>query len=186
MSLEGSFRELHIAVQRMHEALEGLRMMLVDDQPPSDSTVLVDQFGYAADDVTGWSEEALQAITAARAAVAEAPVDCDRIRRALVLCHERQNRIVRRFSSDIAAHESVAELLRSAKDRGREWAPWSDGVANTVGRCRVPILDAADALLAAWQELTERLRAGGVTVKATNIGQHISVPRESLAPEAVP
>jgi hypothetical protein len=186
MSIEGTFRELHIAVQRMHESLHGLRLILVDDQPPSDGTVLVDQFGYAADDLSGWGEEALQAIAAARTVAAEDIIDFDKLRRGLTLCHERQNRIARRFISDVDTYERIDQLLRFGKERRGEWTPWSEGVAQTVARCRVPVLDTSEALLAAWQELAERLGAGGVTVKATNIGQNISVPRESFASGTVP
>jgi hypothetical protein len=186
MSLETVFLDLQITLRKLHDALQGLRTIAVEDQPPADGTVLVDQFGYAADDLAGWSEEAMQAVAAGRSAVAQSPADVETLRRSLSLCQERQNRILRRFGADIASHERMESLLRFGKERRGEWTSWSRGVTESIARCRPAIDDASDALLSAWRELSERIGMNSVTVRATNIGQQISLDKPEVVREGIP
>jgi hypothetical protein len=186
MSLEAVLQDLHIQLRHLHDAIHGLRMIVVDDQPPVEGTVLVDQFGYAADDLVGWSEEMIAAVAAARAAAAENPTDTETVRRSLALSQERHNRIVRRFGSDLASHERIEALLQFGKQFRKEWAPWSIAVRESVSGCRPALDDASDALLVAWRELSERIGMNSVSVRTTNIGQRISVQRPEFAREGLP
>jgi hypothetical protein len=186
MALEATFADLTVRLQALRESLSGLRMTAVEDKPLRGDVVLVDVFGDAADDLLGWLEEAADAAEAGRQSVG-GPVDLDHVRRALTTCQERFNRLVDRFTSDLVRYERIAELARLGHERGGEWRAWATSVKAALEDCRQPIFDVNQALFRCWQDLTERVGMTSVSVRATSIGRHVSVPeRENVAEAGIP
>jgi hypothetical protein len=186
MSLESALRELHARLQKLHDTLSSLRLIVVDDQPAKGAVLLVDQFGYAADDLMGCIDEAVLTCVNACRAAGENPADIDIIKKSVAVCQDRYNRIARKLTADLAAHERIEDLLGFGRTARGEWVPWTTGVRDAIASCRQPVDDAGAALLDAWQELAERIGMNSVTVKATNIGQQIAVPANEFAPGGVP
>jgi hypothetical protein len=186
MSLESTLRDLHLRLQRLHDTLSALRLIVVDDQPASGGVLLVDQFGYAADDLMGWVEEAVSTCASACGAASENPPDIDTVKKSVAVCQDRYNRIVRKLAAELAAYERMEDLLRFGRSARGEWNSWTVGVRDAIASCRQPIDESGSSLLDTWQELAERIGMNSVSVRATNIGQQIAVPAQELAPGGVP
>jgi hypothetical protein len=178
MVLEATFADLSAHLQALRDSLKTLRTTAVEDRPLQGDAVLVDVFGDAADDLSGWLEEAIDAAETGRQAVG-GPVDLDRARRSLAVCQERFNRLTDRFTSDLVRYERIAELVRLGRERGGEWRAWSRSVKEALDDCRQPIYDATQGLFQCWQELAERAGMTSVSVQTTTIGQQIRIPEGS-------
>src|SRR5262245_20155194 len=132
----------------------------------------VERAGDKVLEVDGWIAGAVEAAADCSRAVAH-PLDVDGARRALIACHEKFSRAAQEFSSGLVSYERIAELKQFGEERGGEPRAWTNGVIAALEQCRGPIDDVNDALVLCWQELTERLGHGGVSVQTTTIGQHI-------------
>jgi hypothetical protein len=179
VAIEVAFQALVGKLGAAREAFESLRLTAVEDRPLRDEVLLVERLGNAVDDLQGWLEEAVAAAGEALQAVRH-PLDGYRAREALALAHERFLRLEHKFFSDGVSYEEIDELSRFGRRRGREWLGWTGSVVQALDQCRVPLREVDEALLACWQELSERLGAGSVSVQTTNIGQQISTA--ALAP----
>jgi hypothetical protein len=175
MALERVFQELSDRLRRLRDNLLGLQLTIREDLPPQGSVALVDQFGDAVDDCLGWLEESLLAAEEAHRAV-EPPLDLDQVRRALANCQERFHRVEQRFVSDLVSYEKLKDLTSFGRSRRGEWPGWVKSVRHGIEECRQPMDEASKALLACWQEIAERVGMTSVSVRATNIGQQITVP----------
>jgi hypothetical protein len=174
VALEATFRELSVCLHRLHDGMNELQVTL-GDKPPEDESALADGLETAVLDLMGTLHEARKAALNAQRSVAH-PVDLDRTRRALTLCQERFHRIEQQFASDLVSYERLTELARLGKER-RAWFPWSNTVKQGIDLCRPPIERTSMALTACWQELAERLGTTNISMRATNVGQQISLSR---------
>lgn len=172
MAIENTFQDLIAKIHRAQDVFDALRLTVVEDTPAEGSVVLIDQFGDAVEDVIGWLEEAGAAGSDARTAVAH-PVDGHRGRLTLTVCQERFSRAVQAFNTDLIAYERMRALAQYGDGRKGEWRAWSRSVVEALGQCRAPLDDVSQALFMCWQELTERLGAGGLSVQTTTVGQNI-------------
>jgi hypothetical protein len=169
MAIEAAFRDLTIGLLALRESLVDLRTTVVEDKPLQGDVVLVEVFGDAADDMIGWMDEALIAADEAQQAVT-AHVDINRARRALAICHERQQRVARQFSFDLVGYDRIAELTRFGYTRGGEWRGWAQSVRTALEACREPIYEVSQALFRCWQEIAERAGMTSLSVCASGIG----------------
>ena len=174
MSLENVFKELNTHCRNLRETLLELRTTAVEDKPLRGDVVLVDELGDAADELGGWMEEAAAAALEAQQAV-RYPIDFERAKRSLVLCHACLNRVSNRFYIHLASYEEIAKLAGLGRERGGEWGAWSRGVKEAIYRCRPHLYDLNESAFGCWQELTDRLGMTSVSVHSTGVGQQISV-----------
>lgn len=175
MALEKTFHELTTQLRKLRDTLLGVRLTVIVDKPPRDEVVLVDRFGDAVEDVTGWAEEALAAAAEAEQAVGN-PLDVYRARTALATCQERFHCLAQQFSSELISYESIRELKAFGRGRRGEWLRWTNAVEQALEQCRQPLQEVNQALFMCWQELAERLGMSSVAVQNTVIGQQITAP----------
>lgn len=173
MAIEAAFQTLVGKLGAAREAFESLRLTAVEDRPLRDEVLLVERLGNAVDDFQGWLEEAAAAAGEAQQTVRH-PLDGYRARETLARAHERFLRLEYQFFFEGVSYEKIDELSRFGRRRGREWLGWTGSVIQALDQCRAPLRDVDAALLVCWQELSERLGAGSVSVQTTNIGQQIS------------
>ena len=162
------------------EAVQGLQITVVEDRPLSGGVLLVERLGNAADDLRGWVEESLVAAGEALAAVRN-PLDEYKARTALANANRLFLRVEYKFLSEEMSCEQLHELMKFGRRRGREWLGWSGSVIQALTQCRGLVHEVDDALLLAWQDLSERLGSAGVSVQTTSIGQQITAAPVSEA-----
>jgi hypothetical protein len=179
MALAAAFQELNEHCQVLRNSVFELRLTAVEDRPQQGEIVLVDRCGDAAEDLLGWSEEALAATVEGCQAATTAPVDLDRARRALATAQDRFNRIGRKFWSELSSYQEMSELTRFGRARRGEWLGWVKSVRKALERCQPPIHGVSQALFLCWQEIGERAGLTSVAVQSTNIGQQITVREDS-------
>src|SRR5205085_1736229 len=147
-------------------------MIVVADRPRP-SAQPVDRLCDAFTDVLGWLKGMQEAADAAANAAAH-PADMYRARRALGDCHSHFSRLSAVFTSELTSWERVAAVRRYCGEHGPEWRAWWKEAAESIRRAREPMAEVERALLACWQELTDRLGAGGVSVHA-HVGHTLTV-----------
>lgn len=177
MALEATFRHLSVSLHKLHDALNALAVT-AGDKPPNDEAALADGLENALLDMMGTLHEARRSALHARKAVGH-PTDLDLARRALTVCQERFHRLEQQFASDLVSYEKLKELARLGKDR-RAWLPWANTVKQGIEQCRQPLEQTSTTLAACWQELAERLGTVSISMKATNVGQQITLPRSKV------
>jgi hypothetical protein len=178
MALEGTFRELTIALHKLHDALNAVQVTL-GDKPLDRGAAVADGLENAVLDVMGALHDARKSALEAQRAVA-APMDLDRARRALTLCQEHFHAIEQQFASELVSYEKLAELARVGRARGREWGAWANSTKEGIEECRAPLDQLSQALITCWQELAERLGTTNISVHTTSIGQQIRAAKSEL------
>lgn len=175
MALDSLFTTLHAQFAALREALQSLRLTVIEDRPPRDEVLLVERLGNLVEDLLGWSEEGCAATTAACRAVMH-PADLARARTALGTANLRFVQLEYGFVGDAVSHRLIDELLRLARSRGPEWVGWSKSVVQALDACRAPLRALDEAFVHTWQELCDRLGMASVSVTTTNIGQQFAPP----------
>jgi hypothetical protein len=200
MALESAFHALHVRLLDLQEALTSLRLTVVEDLPeprrranavgaphdahsaeqvPEERPLLVQLLADHIDAISGLVIEAIKAAGDGERAVRRHP-DLERARRALARCHARHNAAAVRFASDLVRYETIAQLTRLGRERGREWRAWASCVKDALEACRQPLYDVNDALVLCWQEIAERVGMSSISLSATGIRTSTTapVPRE--------
>lgn len=175
MAIEAVFLNLTSKFDAMSDALQSLALTVIEDRPARGEVLLVERLGNLVEDLRGWAEEAREAAAQARDAL-EHPADVNLGRRALAVANERFMRLEYRFIGEAVAHETISELQRFGRQRGREWLSWTGGAVQALDACRSPLRELDEALFHAWQELGERLGSRSLTVQTNSIGQQITAP----------
>jgi hypothetical protein len=137
--------------------------------------------GDSVDDLSGWLEEAHAAAERARKAVNH-PIDGYHAHQGLAAAHDLFLRLKYQFFFELASYDRIDELCKLSRARSGEWQAWNGSVRQALDQTRQAIRELDRALLASWQELAERISAGGVSVQTTNIGQLSERPARSREP----
>lgn len=177
MTLEATFRQLSVSLHKLHDALNALHVT-VGDKPPQDETALADAIEDASLDMMAALHEVRKFALHAQKAVAY-PTNLEAVRHALTQCQEQFHRIEQQYASDLVSYEKLKELDRLASER-RAWLPWANSIRKGIDECRPFLVEANTALSTCWQELAERLGALSISVKATNVGQQITVAKPGV------
>lgn len=180
MALEAAFDELYAGLHRLRDDLLGLRVTVVEDRPLTGDVLLTEQLGDAIDELLGKLEEGVMAGAQAQHAAGH-PVDIESARRALTTCQQQFNRMARQFTRDLLSYERITQLRRLGRRRGGEWRAWADSVSEALEECQQPFDQVTELLFRCWQEITERIGIAPVSVRATNIGQQITIPEDRQA-----
>jgi hypothetical protein len=173
VAIEAVFQNLVDKFRAAREAFECLRLTAVEDRPLHNEILLIERLGNAVEDLQGWLEEGAAAAGNAWHAVRH-PLDGYHARAALTLANERFIQVEYKFLCEHLSYEEISELTVFGRRRGREWLGWTGTVIQAFSQCRAPLRDVDAALLLCWQELSERLTAGALSIHTTNIGQQIS------------
>jgi hypothetical protein len=166
MAIETRFAELAGDLQALGEALDGLRVALVEDRPRQGAPLLLDQLGDATLDLLGWLQEAAAAAAAGRRE-AERPRDLEAAQGALLAAQERVQRIAVRFAEDLLNCRRVTEIGALGRERGREWRRFSDSVERSLDDCQQRLLRVGQALFNCWDDLTGLSVPGAAAPAAT-------------------
>ena len=187
MALETTFQDLVGKLRALREMLSGLQITVVEDRPLSGGVLLVERLGNAVDDLRGLVEEALAAADEALNAVGN-PLDGYRARSALATANRQFVSFEYKFLVEQMSFDHLTDLKKLGRNNGSEWRCWADTVRDALSQCRAPVRDVDDAFLTSWQDLSERLGSGGVSVQTTSIGA-IAAPgqrRSSREPRVRP
>ncbi|HVI08339.1 MAG TPA: hypothetical protein VND65_08605 [Candidatus Binatia bacterium] len=178
MALETTFRDLSMQLHLLHDSLDALQTT-IGDHPEDRGSALVDALDASVLDMLSTLHEAQTAALDAQRGVAS-PLDLDRTRRALMICHERVLGIGKQFANDLASYDKLWELVRLGNERGDEWLAWAGGTKEAIEECRQPLEELNRTVARCWQEIAEHAGATSVSVRTTTIGQRI-VPRPAEA-----
>jgi len=177
MALEATFRQLSVSLHKLHDALSALQIT-VGDKPPNDEVALADGLENTVLDIMGTLHEIRKVALEAQKAVTH-PTDLDSARHDLTQCQDRFHGIEQQFASDLVSYENLNHLARLAKER-RPWIPWAKAFGQGIEQCRGPFDAASRALSSCWQELAEHLGNVNISMKATNVGQQITVGKPKV------
>ena len=177
MALEATFRQLALALHRLHDAFNALHVT-VGDTPPNDETALADGMENKVLDMMGTLHEIRKVAQKAQTAVTHS-TDIDSARHALTACQERFHQIEQQFASDLVSYENLNEVARVGKKR-RGWLPWANSIRQGIEQCRQPLEETSTALAACWQELAERLGSVNISMKVMNVGQKITASKPKV------
>jgi hypothetical protein len=177
MALEATFRTLSVSLHKLHDALSALQVT-VGDTPPNDEVALADRLENTVLDMMGTLHEIRKVALKAQKAVTH-PTDLDGARHDLTQCQERFHRMEQQFASDLVSYENLNQLAQLAKAR-RPWTPWTKAFSQGIEQCRGPFDEASRALSSCWQELAEHLGKVNISMKATNVGQQITVAKPKV------
>jgi len=175
VAIEAVFQHLVARFNAADEAFQSLRLTVIEDRPPRGEILLVERLGNLVEDLRGWLAEGQAAAANARQAV-DHPLDGYRARQALGLANERFIRLEGQFFNEAVSHRTIESLERFGRQRGGEWFGWSGSVVMALQACREPLRALDEAILRAWQELSERLGSGSLLVQNTSIGQQVTAP----------
>lgn len=182
MALRVEIENLGCQLERMHEAFSDLRRLLDDHPSEGDKVLLIDSFGDAVEDLLGWLEESLQkcALFLPSKCEGRAPdFDAHLARQALVACHGLFNQQMQRFLVDLVSYDKVAQLLQFGRERGGEWQTWAKSIKMELENCQQHLFLTSQVLFGCWVELAEWIGITSISVRATTVGQQITVPQSS-------
>jgi hypothetical protein len=177
MALEATFRQLAVALHKLHDAFEALQVT-VGDTPPNDETALADGLENTVLDMMGTLHEIRKVALEAQKAVTH-PVELDNARHALTQCQQRFHQLERQFTAELLSHDNLKEVTRVGRER-RGWMPWSNSIRKGIEQCRQSLESTSAPFAECWQELAERLGAANISLKATNVGQQITVAKPKV------
>lgn len=177
MALEATFRQLAVALHKLHDAFEALQVT-VGDTPPNDETALADALENTVLDMMGTLHEIRKVALEAQKAVTH-PVELDNARHALTQCQQRFQQLEQQFTAELLSHDNLKEITRIGRER-RGWMPWSNSIRKGIEQCRQSLEFTSAPFAECWQELAERLGAANISVKATNVGQQITLAKPKV------
>ncbi len=173
MAIEETFERLVGTFSAAEETFQGLHLTVNEDRPLAGAVLMVERLGNLVEDLRGWLAEGHAAAIDARQAVVH-PLNGHRARRALGLANERFIRLETLFFNEAVSHRTIDGLERFGRQRGGEWFGWSGSVTMALQACREPLGALGEAILRAWQELSERLSARSLQIHNTSVGQQIA------------
>jgi hypothetical protein len=165
MALDTALGDLSMRLERLHDALVGLRLTVVEDKPLDGAGALLDRLGETALDLEARSGDALGWIRQGRRA-ASYPLDLDGTRQTLAACQSEVHHLQRSFSAEIGSCRRIVEIA-ALEERGAEWASWTRGVRGAIDQCQTLSHDVNEALFECWREMAERTGANGILASTT-------------------
>ncbi len=180
MALDAALENLRQRLKAMNDALTLVRKA-VDDRPEGHQ--LERELDGAVLELMSTMHEAHSVVQ--RGDDSDRQADLERELRALTSCHQHCLDLSDQLSS-LSTYERLAVIVRFGNQRSREWPGWADTVVAQINGCQQAWSPLNRALLACWQELSERLATRSGSVYTTNIGQkiHVSETRNAQEPNA--
>src|SRR5215468_6010738 len=130
MSLETTFESLRCELGFLQETVSSLHVTATEDKPVRGEVALVTRLEDVVTDLVGTLEGAL--IYAAKGSqTSKQDQVSSELRITLRDSHDLINRFARTFYTNLATHESIAQLLQMGRERGKGWHRWA-GVVKTA------------------------------------------------------
>ena len=168
MALDTALGDLSLRLERLHDALVGLRLTVVEDKPLRGAGALLDRLGETALDLEqrlgialGWARRGQQA--------AEYPRDFDALRQTLASCQDQVLYVHRELACEVASCGRIDELLVLERERGGEWTSWTRSLCSAIDQCQTLSHDVNQALFEFWKQMAEREGANGLLVSTTGV-----------------
>lgn len=180
MTLEAVFSELSAKWERLVEELEHGLLWSVTETKPDEEHALASHYVDGATDLVAIARAGLETC---RPIAAAAP-NLAQASKALLRCHEQYNALVELYHANLASYGRLRRLKRFGREKAA-WRDWAIHVCRALDHCRTPMDELNRTLFTCWQELTDRVGLGGVSVQATNIGQQITLPRTGAEVESI-
>lgn len=174
MALEATFRQLSVGLHKLHDAFEALQVT-VGDTPPNDGIALADALENKVLDMMSTLHLMREFLGEAQKAVTH-PVELDNARHSLTQCQQCFHQLERQFTAELLSHDNLREVTRVGRER-RGWMPWSNSIRKGIEQCRQSLESTSAPFAECWQELAERLGNVNISMKATNVGQQITVAK---------
>ncbi len=167
MSLGTALHDLRVAQVDLRQAVLELTMTVHEDRPLHSGVALIDNFAEVVSEFQGGvaaAGDALEEIPASRLLPAGiGPVD-DAVAQSTT-----------RYWRDLRAHDPLARLRLTVRDRGTEWRTWESSVEESLKRCEEPLFLMGASVRAAWREVAELLclyLPTGEPASATELPEH--------------
>ncbi|HEX2327893.1 MAG TPA: hypothetical protein VHN74_04170 [Candidatus Angelobacter sp.] len=177
MALEQTFSQLEIALHKLYDAFEALQVN-IGDTPPNDDIALADALENKMVDMMSTLHHIRRSYGEAQSAVTH-PVELDNARHALTKCQQRFHELDQQFTAELLSQDNLKEVMRVGKER-RGWMPWSNSIRKGIEQCRQSMEATSAPFAECWQELAERLGGVNISMKATNVGQQITVAKPGV------
>ncbi len=171
MALEATFRNLAVALHKLHDAFEALQVT-VGDTPPNDEIALADALENKVLDMMSTLYQIREFSGEAQKAVTH-PVELDNARHALTQCQKCFHQLEQQFTAELLSRDNLKEVTRVGRER-RGWMPWSNSIRSGIEQYRQSLESTSAPFAECWQELAERLGAANISIKSTNVGQQIT------------
>jgi hypothetical protein len=174
MSVQISVEQAQARLSELREAVSALRVTVTEDKPTGDEAVIVTWLDDMVTELEAELDEANKRLTG----ILESELGEGSLagaRSGLREAHRSVNRCSRLYVIKLAAHGAVERLAQMGRERGRAWRDWVGVVKSAIERCAEPLAAAQEAILDCWREIAETLARNSVSVRATNIGQQITV-----------
>jgi hypothetical protein len=169
MSLGTALHDLRVAQVDLRQGVLELTMTVHEDRPLHSGVALIDNFAEVVSEFQGEVAavgEALDAIATSRQLPAHlAAVDA-------TVAHAMS-----RYWRDLRAHDPLAKLRLTVRDRGSEWRTWESSMEESLKRCEQPLFVMSATVQAAWSEVAELLclyLPSGEPMSPTELSEHCS------------
>jgi hypothetical protein len=162
MSVRASIETLRADLGGLAVALEALHRRAADS-PRDPELHLAEGLADAGDTMAGWANEACETLDGS-----------DRDPARLVPAHRLTLQIAAQLD-DLTSYGRIAEILAAGQEGGSAWRDWSIDVRDALDACMEALSGVQDQLFAAWREFAEADVARGVSVRAVNVGPHVSL-----------
>jgi len=145
------------AMQKLHDLLDALRILVELDQPATGRVELSEYFEMQVQQLMAWHAEAYAACVDAKSCAEHRSWDQDALRRNLAVCRRCVVNIGRTLACDLESPDRLDELMAMGTKRGGGWRLWTGSVRSSLAAARAPVWDACEAVFTCWHELAERL-----------------------------
>jgi hypothetical protein len=151
VTVESALSAVQAAAGRLHEAVQELLLIAVEDGPQGIELHLTTIMHDAALDLAAEAEQAADAL---RPGERDEGVSRAATSRHVAQCQDRVNMLGALLARDLAAPQRITDLAALGNDHGREAGAWADEIIRCIETCQNLLwTDVQPALLGYWQEL---------------------------------
>lgn len=153
VTIESALNAVHASAQRLHERVQELVLIAVEDRPARLELHLATLVHDAALDLAAEAEQATEAL---RPDERGGDVPRATTSQQVAHCQERVNVLGAVLTRDLASPQRITELAALGKDRGREAGAWAEEIIRCIETCHHLLwTDVQPVLLGYWRELAQ-------------------------------
>jgi len=155
VTVESALSSVRASASRLHEAVQDLVLIAVEDRPLGTEPHLVTVVHDAALDLAGEAELAQAALRSGEhgQGAGSAPASAE-----VAESQARINALGTLLVRDLAAAERIKDLTTLGRDHGREAGAWANEIVRCIETCQNLLwTDVQPTLLGYWRELAETI-----------------------------